>query len=130
MNDLSPALLVTRSGVYCHGLTIRNDKRIYPTIPGSASSGTVPRAHPNLLWPSCCATNRPIRTNPECSAAVAATAKMAPSDDLKAHAASSHDFYALLEVSPAASESEIRRGYRRAALKYHPDKIANPTPAD
>ncbi|OJJ50990.1 hypothetical protein ASPZODRAFT_50118, partial [Penicilliopsis zonata CBS 506.65] len=55
---------------------------------------------------------------------------MAPSDDLKAHAASNQDFYALLEVSPAATESEIRRQYRRTALKYHPDKIANPTPAD
>ncbi|KAM5444343.1 hypothetical protein MferCBS31731_000861 [Microsporum ferrugineum] len=55
---------------------------------------------------------------------------MAPSDDLKSHAVSSHDFYALLDLSPTAVDSEIRRAYRRTALKYHPDKIANPTPAD
>lgn len=51
-------------------------------------------------------------------------------DDLKAHAASNQDFYALLDLSPAANESEIRRAYRRTALKYHPDKIKNPTQAD
>jgi DnaJ family protein C protein 17 len=51
-------------------------------------------------------------------------------DDLKAHAASNQDFYALLDVPSAANESEIRRAYRRTALKYHPDKIANPTAAD
>ncbi|KAJ6079015.1 hypothetical protein N7467_008768 [Penicillium canescens] len=53
-----------------------------------------------------------------------------PNEDLKAHAASNQDFYALLDVPAAANESEIRRAYRRTALKYHPDKIANPTPAD
>lgn len=51
-------------------------------------------------------------------------------EDLKAHAASNQDFYALLDIPQAANESEIRRAYRRTALKYHPDKIANPTPAD
>lgn len=51
-------------------------------------------------------------------------------EDLKAHAASNQDFYALLDVQASATETEIRRAYRRTALKYHPDKIANPTAAD
>ncbi|CAG7929226.1 unnamed protein product [Penicillium olsonii] len=51
-------------------------------------------------------------------------------DDLKAHAASNQDFYALLGIEQHASVSDIRRAYRRTALKYHPDKIANPTAAD
>src|SRR5436309_7453274 len=31
------------------------------------------------------------------------------------------DYYALLEVSQSATQSEIKRSYRRLARKYHPD---------
>ncbi|KAF4551206.1 Pre-mRNA-splicing factor cwf23-like protein [Elsinoe fawcettii] len=45
-----------------------------------------------------------------------------PSDDLESHARSTQDYYALLELPESAGESEIRKAYRRTALKYHPDK--------
>ena len=48
---------------------------------------------------------------------------MAPQDDLKAHATSSVDFYELLSIEPTASDTEIRRAYRKTSLKYHPDKV-------
>jgi DnaJ like chaperone protein len=35
------------------------------------------------------------------------------------------DAYAVLEVSPDASESEIRQAYRKLARENHPDKIAS-----
>jgi DnaJ homolog subfamily C member 17 len=37
------------------------------------------------------------------------------------------DYYALLSISATASESEIRRAYRKTSLLYHPDKVT-PTP--
>ena len=32
------------------------------------------------------------------------------------------DYYDLLEVNKSATTSEIRKGYRKLALKWHPDK--------
>ena len=37
------------------------------------------------------------------------------------------DYYALLSIPATASESEIRRAYRKTSLLYHPDKVT-PTP--
>ena len=43
--------------------------------------------------------------------------------DLKAHAASTTDFYALLELSPSFTPKELDRAWRKTAFKYHPDKV-------
>ena len=45
-----------------------------------------------------------------------------PNDSIEEHLNSEHDFYALLSIPPISSDSDIRRAYRKTALKYHPDK--------
>lgn len=34
------------------------------------------------------------------------------------------DAYRVLEISPDATDEEVRKAYRRLALKYHPDRVA------
>ncbi|RBR16075.1 uncharacterized protein FIESC28_07095 [Fusarium coffeatum] len=38
------------------------------------------------------------------------------------------NYYAILEVSETASTQQIRDAYKRAALKTHPDRVANDSP--
>jgi DnaJ like chaperone protein len=33
--------------------------------------------------------------------------------------------YKALEIEPAASNEQVKKAYRRMAMKYHPDKVAN-----
>ncbi len=33
--------------------------------------------------------------------------------------------YTALEIDPSANDEEVKKAYRRMAMKYHPDKVAN-----
>jgi DnaJ like chaperone protein len=32
--------------------------------------------------------------------------------------------YTALEITPQATDEEVKKAYRRMAMKYHPDKVA------
>jgi len=56
---------------------------------------------------------------------------MAVDPDPQAHVASTTDFYSLLNVAPSFNDSkELKSAYRKASIRYHPDRTVKQTSSE
>jgi hypothetical protein len=74
------------------------------------------------------ATAATSTTNARRGAAAAAAAAAAVAALWSCPASCAESFYGLLGLKQGASDAEIKKAYKKAALKHHPDKVRCPPP--
>jgi len=82
----------------------------------------------HYLWGIAQADNQIDKSEQDIIEQIAANLGIAPADaeSIKAMFVHSTDeAYKILEITPDASESEIKKAFRKMAVKYHPDKVSH-----
>jgi len=82
----------------------------------------------HYLWGIAQADNQIDKSEQDIIEQIAANLGIAPADaeSIKAMFVHSTDeAYKILEISPDASDEEVKKAFRKMAVKYHPDKVSH-----